>query len=75
MEDTLKPIVVRIVIGTVFGSTLVSLFFAIWSLVVHVGGPSIGTLIFVVISLAGVVYLMYEMVYKPLKPTDDAILL
>lgn len=76
MEEALKAIIVRICIGIIFGSFLVSIFFSIWGIVTYGSGPVIGTLVFETIGFAVSCFLMYEMVYKALKTQqDDAILL
>jgi hypothetical protein len=71
MQDQLAtplPLVkTRIATGITCGGLLISIFFSIWALVQHKGGPVIGVLVFQVIAFAASVYLSAKLIFEKNK--------
>lgn len=64
LATPLSLVLKRIATGVTFGAILISIFFSIWALVVHLGGPVIGVLIFQCIALFASIFLSMKLIFE-----------
>jgi len=71
MEDQLATplslVVKRIATGVTCGALLISIFFSIWALTRHGGGPVIGCLIFQTFAFVTSVFLSVKLIFEKYK--------
>jgi len=60
----LSLVLKRIATGIVCGCTIISLFFAIWTIVIIGGGPIIGVIVFQAIGLLGGIFLAFKLIFE-----------